>query len=147
MIMIEVINCPGYFVNELGEIFSEHSNKFIKPGKAKYHIVGLKNIDGKYTNYSVHRLVAQAYLGLNIEDTSIQVDHIDRNKFNNHVSNLRLVTCSDNMKHRAGRLDIDTLSHKLCAKCKNLVPRWNFSKSSNAFDGLQSYCKPCNKCS
>lgn len=142
--MIEIDICPGYFINIDGEIFSEHSKKFLTPGKNRYSIVGLKTIDKVYKNFSVHRLMAYVFLGLDINDKNTQVDHINRDRYDNRLSNLRLVSCHENMLHKAGRLGIDTESHKLCAKCKSLIPRWNFSKSSQAFDGLQSYCKPCN---
>lgn len=143
--MIEIDFCPGYFINVDGEIYSEYSKKILTPGKNSYSIVGLKNIEGQYKNFSVHRLMAYAYLNLDINDKNVQVDHINRNRYDNRLSNLRLVSCHENMLHRANRLGVDTESHKLCAKCKSLVPRWNFSKSTQAFDGLQSYCKTCNK--
>ena len=46
--------------------------------------------------YSIHRLVYEAFIGEIPE--GMKVDHIDGNRSNNKVSNLRLVTQSDNMK-------------------------------------------------
>ena len=145
MNMIEIDICPGYFINKDAEIYSEYSRKFLTPGRNKYSIVGLKNIDGVYKNFSVHRLMAYIFLGLDIMDKSTQVDHINRDRYDNRLSNLRLVSCHENMLHRAGRFGVDTDTHKLCAKCKSMVPRWNFSKSASAFDGLQNRCKSCNR--
>jgi len=54
-------------------------------------------------NYSVHRLVAFAYC--DNYDESKQVDHIDRNKQNNHYLNLRWVSNSINCKNRGIRND------------------------------------------
>ena len=51
----------------------------------------------KYKTYKVHRVVAFAFLGLDINNPKIQIDHIDRDKLNNCVSNLRLVTNQQNM--------------------------------------------------
>lgn len=45
--------------------------------------------------YSIHRLVYEAFIG-DIPD-GMKVDHIDGNRSNNKVSNLRLVTQSENM--------------------------------------------------
>lgn len=53
--------------------------------------------NGTHKRYLVHRLVAQAFIE-NIEN-KIEVNHIDGNKLNNHVSNLEWVTRSENMKH------------------------------------------------
>ena len=44
----------------------------------------------------VHRLVAAAYLGLDLDARSIFVDHVNRTRDDNRVENLRLVTPSQN---------------------------------------------------
>jgi len=49
-------------------------------------------------SYSVHRLVAYTFIGN--ENPDLIVDHIDSNRGNNHVSNLRFVTYSENNTHR-----------------------------------------------
>lgn len=59
-----------------------------------YETVCLK-INGKRKNYSVHRLVALAFLG----KSSLEVNHIDGKKNNNSVSNLQYCTRSENEKH------------------------------------------------
>lgn len=56
-------------------------------------------IHGK--NEYVHRIVARVFLG---EIEGMDVDHIDGNKENNNVSNLRILTHKENIKHRDNRL-------------------------------------------
>jgi hypothetical protein len=41
--------------------------------------------------------MAMAFLGLDITNTKLQVDHIDRIRNNNNINNLRIVTNSQNM--------------------------------------------------
>lgn len=52
---------------------------------------------GKRKNYYVHRLVAQHFL--NNWDDCLVVDHIDYNRKNNSVTNLRVITQLDNIRH------------------------------------------------
>lgn len=44
---------------------------------------------------TVHRLVMTTFKG----DSKLDINHVDGNKFNNHISNLEYITHSDNLKH------------------------------------------------
>jgi hypothetical protein len=57
--------------------------------------------DGNGSRCTFHRLVAEAFIPN--PDDKCQVDHIDRDKSNNHVSNLRWATQSENCINTAGR--------------------------------------------
>lgn len=48
--------------------------------------------------FLVHRLVAKAFLGLT-DDTNLEVNHKDGNRFNNCVENLEVVTHQQNINH------------------------------------------------
>ena len=99
--MIPVVGFKDYFVDG-SDIVS------IKRGKPKVlkgilHTSGhlkvcLFNATGKPKLKYVHRLLAQAYFSDYSED--LEVDHIDRNKTNNDISNLRMVTKSENQQNR-----------------------------------------------
>jgi len=102
--MIEISDYEKkYAVSEDGKIFSldyrgtgevrELSQRTIGKG---YHCVNLCK-DGKAKTVYVHRLVAQAFL--DDYDPDLDVDHIDMNKTNNHVSNLRMTTRSQNKQN------------------------------------------------
>ena len=47
-------------------------------------------LNGK--NYKIHRIVGYAFLGLDIDNPKQIIDHIDRNKQNNNMNNLRIVS-------------------------------------------------------
>jgi len=89
-----------YQVNQLGEVRSLRfgKEKLLKP---RNHIGGyLKFLlckDGKYKNEYVHRLVAKAFIPN--PDNLSQVDHINEDKTDNSVHNLRWVSSSENNQH------------------------------------------------
>ena len=102
--MIPVVGFKDYFVD--GEkIISMKFGKYkvLKPAVSKqgYFVVCLQDANGKQFVKKVHRLIAQAYLSNYSED--LEVDHIDRCRSNNEISNLRMVTPSENMHNRDGK--------------------------------------------
>lgn len=108
-----------YSITKNGKIFSHRTNKFLKLGRGKggylkiylYPYYGYSKssikIDGKYKRkrkiFTIHRLVAQAYL--KNYDKKLEVNHKDFNKENNNVSNLEMMTFKENMKHYGGKND------------------------------------------
>jgi len=90
-------NYPNYEVSNCGMVMNSRGwilkSAFDGSG---YHFVTLYK-NGKKKHYSIHRLVADAFIP-NPENKP-QVDHIDRCKTYNHVSNLRWVTNSENQQN------------------------------------------------
>ena len=62
-----------------------------------YLVVSLVDENGNRKNFYVHRLVADAFL--ENPNNLPQVDHIDYDRKNNRLSNLRWVTVSENALH------------------------------------------------
>ena len=89
-----------YEVSEDGRIFRNvKSKKQLKISKNKdgYRVVGV-TIKQNPKRIYIHRVVAECWLGVKPE--GLETDHIDRNKDNNHYTNLRYVTKSEQMKNR-----------------------------------------------
>ena len=70
--------------------------KIMKQSKDKggYLIVSLYDNEGKCKNVKVHRLVASAFIPN--DENLPQIDHIDCNRMNNKISNLKWCTCKEN---------------------------------------------------
>jgi hypothetical protein len=52
--------------------------------------------------YKQHRLIGVAFLGLDLKDTKQMIDHINHDKTDNSISNLRIVDNSMNQFNRLG---------------------------------------------
>lgn len=119
----DIPNYEGLYAISLdGIVFSKPRNHWkggwIKPCVDKY---GYQKIDlhkgiNHIKRYFIHRLVAQTYIP-NPENKP-QVNHIDGDKQNNHVSNLEWCTASENQKHavRTGLLIQRKGGNSPCAK-------------------------------
>ena len=95
--MTSIEGYSDYLIFEDGEIFSLLSNKLIKRSLTRgYYQVGLykNNVEKKLY---LHRLIALTFIP-NPENKPV-VDHIDENKLNNNISNLRWVTHSENCQN------------------------------------------------
>ena len=101
-----------YTIKDNGIVINNRTNKEVKfsiDGKGymrarsqcKNHST---NDDGRKP-FRLHRLVAMIYLK-NFSN-ELQVNHIDGNKQNNNVSNLEMVTASQNVYHSWNVLDSD----------------------------------------
>lgn len=84
---------PSYYISNFGNI--KHDNNFLKKciHSNGYEQVNIR-IGNKYVTKLIHRLVAVAFI--TNPDNKPCVDHIDGNKRNNYVSNLRWVTPVEN---------------------------------------------------
>ena len=93
--MIPIKDHPNYLVSEFGEVYSNRTQKFLKPYPVSSgYLTVWPNEKRRY----VHRLVAETYVP-NPENKP-QIDHIDGDLLNNHYSNLRWVTAKENCANR-----------------------------------------------
>ena len=85
-------------------VLGTHKNKGEYYEKKCFLRKGYKNLqlcfEGKQKHYKIHRLIALAFLGLDIDNPKKVIDHVNRNKLDNQVSNLRLVSNQENQFNR-----------------------------------------------
>jgi hypothetical protein len=94
---------PNYQIYNDGRIYSKNINKFMKHRLDKttgYYIICLYNKDTHVKKtFKMHRLVAKYFCENPLNKK--QVDHIDRNKLNNHYTNLRYVSNQENQYNKS----------------------------------------------
>lgn len=121
---MEIQDFPDYLIYEDGRVFSKMSRKYLKPqdNGNGYMFVGLSN-QGKRKFMRIHRLVALHYI--DNPHNYPEVDHIDRDKSNNDISNLRWadrsINCQNTGMQCDNKLGIKNISY--CNREKKYVYR------------------------
>jgi len=91
---------PNYLVSYNGDVFKRKDSELIPISKSNhnrgYLFVNIRS-EGKQFQFLVHRIVAKEFIenpnGFN------EVNHIDGNKKNNHISNLEWCSHLFNVRH------------------------------------------------
>jgi len=87
-----------YMINKNGDLWSKSQHKFMKRQLNEWGYEFYKLTNGYVSKGLIHRLIAIQYIP-NLDNLP-EIDHIDRNKLNNSVDNLRWVTRVTNRANR-----------------------------------------------
>tara|TARA_R110000803_G_scaffold87359_5_gene154049 strand:- start:1682 stop:2161 length:480 start_codon:yes stop_codon:yes gene_type:complete len=124
---MDINNYPMYLIYDDGGVFSKYSNRFLSRNRTRsgYNSVDLyKNKIPEY--HDVHRLVAIHYIPNPYNKKC--VDHIDGNRLNNNVNNLRWMTHSENVNAFQKLRSNNKSGHKNVQFC-NLINKWFYRKN------------------
>lgn len=146
-----LINCgfPFHYVLEDGRIYSVLTCDYLQPyvNMDGYLMYALHNANHKHTTMSMHRAVAIGFIP-NPENKP-EVNHIDGNKLNNHISNLEWTFSYENMEHALKHglrksVITDEQIHEVCKKLeygdqvKSIMESMNLPK--HVILGIKSGC-------
>ena len=125
--MKDIKNYEGiYQVTENGDVWSVKRNRFLKPYKNQLgYLRVVLSKKGKVKKYSVHRLVAEAFI--DNQNNYHCVNHKDENKLNNNVDNLEWCTIRYNNCYNDGQIKRARFKRKKVYQYDlngNLIKEW-----------------------
>ena len=136
-------NGKGAYQIKIGEI-DFNKLKLHKNGY-KHILVQIKGFKKK--SFFVHQLIATVFLEHKLQGHKLVVDHLDSNKLNNHVDNLKIVTHRQNLsKERTKKSNLPVGVHfakdrkkyvsqiRINGKRKNLGEFKTIEEASNAYN-------------
>jgi hypothetical protein len=112
-----ITDYPNYDISNYGNVKNIITNKLLRTSEKDGYIGISLTQNGKRNSFKIHRLVAIAFIE-NPENKS-DVNHKDKNKGNNAVSNLEWMTRKENNIHR----------------CQDIKIKNNKNKQLNRIDG------------
>ena len=124
---MEIEGYENYMIFEDGMVVNKHG-RVLKPnlnGSGYYQVTLYKN--GNIISKRIHRLVGEAYLD-NPENKPC-IDHIDGDRLNNDLSNLRWATSSENSQNTKIRNDNTSGTKNIHWHKQN--NRWSYEKKIN----------------
>jgi len=128
---MEIQGYERYMIYEDGRVWSKWGKgRFLKPtpvNKKGYLGVCLCK-DGKSITITIHRLIALHYIP-NPENKP-EVDHIDRDKQNNNIENLRWATRSENQRNKGAYGAV---------KFKGVIKKGKKFEANTKVDGKSKY--------
>ena len=104
----DITKCEDYYIDdqtfqivsfkqkkyEQGKILKPRINK---DGYIFYHF----SVNGKYKNILLHHIIVKLFIDKNFDSTKFEVDHKNRNKQDNSIENLAIVSHSENNRNKS----------------------------------------------
>ena len=126
-----------------GRVDRWFKNSYFKTVKNTDNDNGYNYIRCNGKSYKRHRIISFAFLGLDIDNVLLQIDHKNGDRLNNNVSNLRIVNNQGNCLNRTTSKGYywDKRDKKYCAKIALNGKRIHLGYFDNELDARNAYLK------
>tara|TARA_R110002020_G_scaffold54174_1_gene151287 strand:- start:7536 stop:8012 length:477 start_codon:yes stop_codon:yes gene_type:complete len=119
----KINNYNNYYINKIGQVKNINTNRILKtrPNSSGYLMIDLCN-KGKRQTITIHKLVLNTFVekkNLNFN----QIDHINKNKHDNRLENLRYIDSSGNnrnkkLRNKHGYIGVYKRNNKFCSNIR-----------------------------
>jgi len=98
-VFVPIRGFENYLISNQGRVWNSKTKRFVgcNDGNGYQHVLLRQN--GTHQTFTIHRLV-MTYFGPPQPEGKTDVDHIDRDKSNNRIENLRWVNSSENNRNK-----------------------------------------------
>ena len=104
----DIVGCEDYYIDDQTfQIVSLKQKKYengkiLKPQIRKDgYIQYVFKINGKCKNILLHHIIVKLFIDKNVDSTEFEVDHKNRNKQDNSIENLAIVSHSENNRNKS----------------------------------------------
>jgi len=154
----KVPDYPSYMISDLGNVTKgqkkyDKDNNFLGYILLKPHTnKGYKRVkftkDGRRKHFTVHQLVAMAFLGHKLDGTTkLVVDHINTKKTDNRLSNLQIISNRENCSKNKKDVGVSWIeSRKSYFVSININGKTKYlGRTKDKEEALELYAKALNK--
>lgn len=106
------INGLPYSISTMGRIKNDRTNLLLRPSLTCGYYKVRPSVNGKPIDLMIHNIVYCVFHNIQTIPLGMVIDHIDGNKTNNNLENLRLISLSENVKAAL----YETQTNKSCKK-------------------------------
>lgn len=96
---VPIAYAKQYEISNHGRFRNTKTRKFLKPRRRVYDKIQFQMEEGDSAIVPIHVMVAVAFLPKRERPDQTLVNHLNGNKYDNHISNLAWASQSENMKH------------------------------------------------
>ncbi len=132
----QILEYDNYEVSSYGNVRNKKTGRILKPARNGGYLSAKLRKNGATKSFSIHQLVAICFI--ENSENKPQVNHIDKNRTNNKLSNLEWVTAVENTAHKLLTLHVKTNQN---------LKIWRLDKDSDEkvelYNSIQDAAKWC----